>query len=204
MEKPNLISSPTESSPPWSPATGDDAVDYRPYTTMHLQVEGDITLLDDVVAQLKTNLSILTKDYFPRLEGRVIIVTNIDIMMPDKKVIKLEHLKMEFVEEIKRTGEGISSFINHNNLPIMRVYLYNAANKSASPKGKGGNEEVRRVKEFISSNYDHTLLESYIKAKKKLEDKDNESALKTRWAVFCVGRVPKAQQKKINFVCHAQ
>jgi len=171
----------------------DEKSEYTQTNYLRILVEGDTYLLDEVVAQLNYNNYLLTRSASPLLEKRVAIFNNLEVNGPDKKVAKLDPLKVEFIDTFSKSAEGIINSVNYNNTPILRIYLHNSLIRAKSRE-----DEVRKIRNFITSNYDKTQLEAFMKIKPK--SKEEECPVKTPWAIFCVGRVTRDQQKRIPFV----
>ncbi len=208
MERARLF----ELGPAGSAAVSEEMGYYQPCEAVRLQVEGDLSLLTFVLAQIRASIGPLPLDFSTKVDIASVVIPDMLLGFPKKEA--LDPLRLDFVRDVKRSDEGVINSINYNNYPIARIYLYDSA-----PKDKlRAREEIRRLKDFIRSNYDRAQVEKLLSERKKQEDKEavrsllgipgttsnspeNDMPLKTRWAVFCVGRVSKDQQKRIkNFV----
>lgn len=165
-------------------------VDFRLCPAIRVQIEGDTSLLNDVIKQIRYTVAGLTNGYYNPTEEGIVFIPNVKIATSNQKLIDLDVLKIEFVEGIQKSQEGIINAINYNNIPICRVFLLNSIERKK--------DDLKDVKNFITSNYDRKMLSQLKKGKTEIIE--SQKALVTHYSVFCIGKVTKAMQKKFDFV----
>ncbi len=173
-----------------------EAADFMEYQLAHalrIQIEGDLSLLDEVIAQLRQYVARVTNNSNLGAEPRHLLLPNVKVALPEKKHLEIEWLKIEFVDEVKKSKEGILNAINFASMPLLRVYLYNSQQTQTKV------DTIKGVKDFISSNYDKAMVETAARGQPKLGKQENDRAVKTRWVVLCVGKVPPGKNR-IDFV----